>query len=228
MAEHGHSGRPGAPRTVDLHVREVAGRWFGFAQAGGALAATTVAETRTQALERLRRSLPSDVACRASDVDPSELVEKTIALLVELEAGREEHKEFSLAVELVGAPLAAILKVAAAIPLGYVTTYGQIADAADAEARDVGSAMARNPLYPIVPCHRVVGAGFALVGYGGSRGAAALRAKLGRLTKEVRGFTAERDVPVDGRPLRVYPVERAIAQAERHGVGEARQRSLFE
>ena len=34
-------------------------------------------------------------------------------------------------------------------------------------------------------------------------------------------------VLVDGRPLRVYPVEWAIANAEKHGVGEDRQRTLF-
>ena len=88
----------------------------------------------------------------------------------ELEAGREEHKSFSLAAEYVGEPLAGVLKVAAAIPLGYVTSYGNIAKASGAEARDVGKVMASNPLYPIVPCHRVVGADLSLVGYAGSKG----------------------------------------------------------
>jgi hypothetical protein len=87
--------------------------------------------------------------------------------------------------------------------------------------------MASNPLYPIVPCHRVVGADLALVGYAGSKAPAALRAKLDRLSKEARGFKAEQDVLVEGRPLRVYPVEWAIASAEKRGVGEDRQRKLF-
>jgi O-6-methylguanine DNA methyltransferase len=124
--------------------------------------------------------------------------------------------------------LAGVLKVAAAIPLGYVTSYGNIAKASNADARDVGQVMATNPLYPIVPCHRVVGADLSLVGYFGSKAPEALRAKLDRLSKEARGFKAEQDVLVEGRPLRVYPVEWAIDRAQKRGRADDRQRSLFE
>jgi O-6-methylguanine DNA methyltransferase len=155
-------------------------------------------------------------------------VERTLAMLVALEAGREDDKELALATDLVGEPFASILKVAAAIPRGFVTTYGDVAKATGAEAREVGTAMARNPVYPIVPCHRVVGAGFALVGYAGSRAPAALRAKLDRLAKEARGLREECDVPTALGPLHVYPVERALARAAKDEADAKRQRSLFE
>jgi O-6-methylguanine DNA methyltransferase len=213
---------------VVLHAREVAGRWYGVACAPEGLVATAASSTRARTLEHLRRSLPANVTHQVADEDRSELVEKTIPLLAELEAGHEEHKSFSLAADYVAEPLAGVLKVAAAIPLGYVTSYGNIAKAAHAEARDVGRIMASNPLYPIVPCHRVVGADLSLVGYAGSKGEAALRTKLARLSREARGFQAEQEVLVEGRSLRVYPVEWVIANARRHGVGEDRQRSLFE
>lgn len=213
---------------VVLHARELAGRWFGVACAGEGLVATAVSSTRARTLSHLRQAVPEGVAHRVADEDGSDFVRRTFALLVELEAGREEHKSFSLAAEYVGEPLAGVLKVAAAIPLGYVTSYGDIAKASNAEARDVGRVMASNPLYPIVPCHRVVGADLSLVGYAGSKGEAALRAKLARLSKEARGFAAERDVLVEGRPLRVYPVEWAIAHARKRGRVDDRQRSLFE
>jgi O-6-methylguanine DNA methyltransferase len=215
------------PRTVVVHTREVAGKWFGVAYVGQGLVATAVSPTRARTLGHLRRSLAAHVAHRVVPEDRSGFVERTIALLVELEAGHEEHKSFSLATEYVGEPLAAVLRAAAAIPLGYVTSYGDIAKAADAEARDVGRVMASNPLYPIVPCHRVVGADLSLVGYAGSKGPEALRAKLARLSKEARGFRAEQDVLVQGRPLRVYPVEWAIANAEKRGRVADRQRTLF-
>lgn len=79
-----------------------------------------------------------------------------------------------------------------------------------------------------MPCHRVVGADLSLVGYFGSKAPQALRAKLDRLSKEARGFKAEQDVEVEGRALRVYPVEWAIARAQGHGQADNRQRSLFE
>jgi len=213
---------------IFLHARDVGGRWYGVACADERLVATAVSSTRARTLGYLRRSLPAGVAHREAGEDRSEFVESTIALLVELEAGHEERKAFSLAIEYVGEALAGVLRFAAAIPLGYVTSYGHIAKAAHVEARDVGKIMASNPLYPIVPCHRVVGADLSLVGYSGSKAPAALRAKLARLSREARGFTAEQDVLVQGRPLRVYPVEWAIASAAKHAAPAGRQRTLFE
>ncbi|HUL79017.1 MAG TPA: MGMT family protein [Vicinamibacteria bacterium] len=103
-----------------------------------------------------------------------------------------------------------------------------IAKACGSEARDAGRVMASNPLYPIVPCHRVVGADLSLVGCAGSRGKAALATKLARLSRERRGFEAPEDLRVDSRPLRVYPVEWAIAIAEKRGPAGDRQLTLFD
>jgi methylated-DNA-[protein]-cysteine S-methyltransferase len=57
----------------------------------------------------------------------------------------------------------------AGIPYGEMVTYGDVARAVgDAgAARAVGVACNRNPLPVVVPCHRVVGAGRTLVGFGG-------------------------------------------------------------
>ena len=55
---------------------------------------------------------------------------------------------------------------------GETRTYGELAVLAGASqhaARAGGQAMRRNPLPVIVPCHRVVGSGGRLHGYGGSR-----------------------------------------------------------
>jgi methylated-DNA-[protein]-cysteine S-methyltransferase len=55
------------------------------------------------------------------------------------------------------------------IPYGETRSYGQIATAlGDAgKARAVGWANAANPIPVIIPCHRVIGAGGKLVGFGG-------------------------------------------------------------
>jgi len=59
------------------------------------------------------------------------------------------------------------------IPFGKTRTYGQVAkEAAKAlgrrtSARAVGSAVGRNPISIIIPCHRVLGASGALTGYAG-------------------------------------------------------------
>jgi methylated-DNA-[protein]-cysteine S-methyltransferase len=55
------------------------------------------------------------------------------------------------------------------IPLGETRSYGALAEQlGDKNAmRAVGLANNRNPIAVVVPCHRVIGADGALVGYGG-------------------------------------------------------------
>jgi O-6-methylguanine DNA methyltransferase len=198
--------------------------WFGVAHCGDELVATSVGATRDAVFADLERSIPASAHRRCLD-EPSEVAACTAMMLAELESGNEEHKRFSLSSTYVPEPLRGVLVAAASIPLGYVSSYGSIAAAAGTEARVVGGFMASNPLYPIVPCHRVVGSDFSLVGYGRRQDMGALCAKLGRLRREARGYAEE--VVVSGVGLRVYPVEWAIAKALRDGVDPARQLSLF-
>ena len=55
------------------------------------------------------------------------------------------------------------------IPYGETRTYGEIAAAIGnpRACRAVGMANNRNPISILIPCHRVIGSGGALVGYGG-------------------------------------------------------------
>lgn len=63
------------------------------------------------------------------------------------------------------------------IPYGEVITYGELAKKTAAmtgkekmAAQAVGGAVGHNPISIIIPCHRVVGAGGNLTGYGGGIG----------------------------------------------------------
>ena len=62
-----------------------------------------------------------------------------------------------------------LLLAARRIPYGEVRTYGWLAKQAGRPraARAAGQAMAANPLPLVIPCHRVIGAGGALTGFGG-------------------------------------------------------------
>ena len=55
------------------------------------------------------------------------------------------------------------------IPYGQTASYGAVAAAIGHpdSPRAVGAANGRNPIPIVVPCHRVIGAGGKLVGYGG-------------------------------------------------------------
>lgn len=63
-----------------------------------------------------------------------------------------------------------VLAASAEVDYGETTTYGALADRvgwSPGASRDVGGALARNPVLVIVPCHRVVGWNGGLVGYAG-------------------------------------------------------------
>jgi methylated-DNA-[protein]-cysteine S-methyltransferase len=79
--------------------------------------------------------------------------------------------EFTVPVRMVGGSDfdRAVWDEIAKIPYGEMNTYGAIATALGDPtlARAVGTACNRNPVPVIVPCHRVVGAGGKMVGFGG-------------------------------------------------------------
>ncbi len=54
------------------------------------------------------------------------------------------------------------------VPAGRTVTYGELARRAGfpGAARAVGGAMARNPIPIVIPCHRVVGQGGSITGFG--------------------------------------------------------------
>jgi len=212
---------------IQIHVKERDGVCFGLAHVKEKIVATTVGSDRERALKNLRRSLPPNMNDQIVEKE-SDFAEKTIAALEKAHRGEQEFKDFDLAAEYIHEPLHSVLKVAAAIPVGYVASYGSIAKAAGTEPRVVGQIMASNPLYPIVPCHRVVGADFSLVGYGGGKSPKALKAKLARLSSERRGFGSMKEISVNGTVFKVYPTERVIDKAGKQGFAlpERRQRTL--
>jgi methylated-DNA-[protein]-cysteine S-methyltransferase len=85
---------------------------------------------------------------------------------------------------------------------GHTTTYGQLTKelgAGPEAARDVGQAMARNPVPLIIPCHRVLAAGGKIGGFSAPGGSAA---KIRML--ELEGVHVEQPRPArqaDAAPL---------------------------
>ena len=53
------------------------------------------------------------------------------------------------------------------IPYGETRTYGGLAATLRSSPRAVGSAVGKNPISVIIPCHRVLGADGSLTGYAG-------------------------------------------------------------
>lgn len=54
-----------------------------------------------------------------------------------------------------------------AIPYGKTRTYGKLAAELGSSPRAIGTAVGKNPISVIIPCHRVLGADGSLTGYAG-------------------------------------------------------------
>ena len=88
-----------------------------------------------------------------------------------------------------------VWKILCDIPYGELITYGEIAKRIAARkgiekmaAQAVGGAVGHNPISIVIPCHRVVGAGGNLTGYGG--GIALKQALLAHEGVDLSGFFA--------------------------------------
>jgi methylated-DNA-[protein]-cysteine S-methyltransferase len=98
-----------------------------------------------RAVERVRRELDEYFAGRR----------RTFDVELDLRAAPEFHRR--------------VLAELRRVEYGQTTTYGTLAARVGSPraARAVGLVMNRNPVPIVLPCHRVVGAGGSLVGYGG-------------------------------------------------------------
>lgn len=86
-----------------------------------------------------------------------------------------------------------VWKILRGIPYGEMMTYGEIArriadnrGIAKMAAQAVGGAVGHNPISIVIPCHRVVGTGGNLTGYGG--GIALKQALLAHEGVDLSGF----------------------------------------
>jgi O-6-methylguanine DNA methyltransferase len=161
------------------------------------------------ALQGLLESIPFNVPFQHLE-KASIFAEHVLGLLRNIYDGKDVSHSFSLATEHLSDYARKVIEIVSLIPLGYVASYGSVARAAGGSPRAVGRVMALNPFAPIVPCHRVVSSDFTLGGYGGG-----LKVKLDFLKREKRGYTAKREIPVDGKKLQVFPTEFVLRKVEK-------------
>jgi methylated-DNA-[protein]-cysteine S-methyltransferase len=96
------------------------------------------------------------------------MIDRTQRQLDEYFAGRRQLFDLPLAPAGTAFQLM-VWNALAAIPFGSTWSYGQLAQRVGkpSASRAVGAANGRNPLPIVLPCHRVIGSGGALTGFGG-------------------------------------------------------------
>ena len=192
---------------INVYVEKIGEVWFGVAYKGGTICATNFGSDK----ENVLRGICASISRHAFTESPhkTEFVSQVIAALKVIYYGKEPSHSFALSSEQLPKYTWQILQTIRKVPAGYVTSYGEVAKAVGGGPRAVGQIMARNPFAPICPCHRVVRSDFTLGGYAGG-----LDVKLAFLKREKRGYSSEKEIPLNGRKLKVFPVEWAIRKAE--------------
>lgn len=194
---------------ISLYTKKISGVWFGVASDEEKLFATTFSFSKEIALRNLLSAIPYDVSFQQQE-KASQSTECVVVLLNDIYSGKDVSRSFPLATNQLSSYARKVIETVSMVPLGYVTSYGSVAEAAGGSPRAVGRVMALNPFPLIVPCHRVVRSDFKLGGYG-----LGLDVKLEILRRESRGYTSKREISVDSKKLSIFPVEFVLKRLEK-------------
>ncbi|MGC8998995.1 MAG: methylated-DNA--[protein]-cysteine S-methyltransferase [Candidatus Bathyarchaeia archaeon] len=197
---------------INLYAKSYEGMWFGVACNDKSVFATAFAPSQELVLRSLLKGIPFNVPFQYSK-EGGVLAEHVVATLRDIYQGKDVENKFPLSMESLSGYTQRVLKATAHILVGYVASYGAVARAVGGSPRAVGRIMASNPFPLIIPCHRVVASDFSLGGYGGG-----LRVKLEILSREKRGYSKEREIPVDGGKLKIFPVEYVLEKASKEAL----------
>lgn len=159
-------------------IFETAGGFCGIAWNDVGITRFQLPARTAEAVERLmRRRLPS-----AEPGEPTAMVAEAIAAIRRYFGGEEtDFSRFELDLGDQQPFFRQIYAAARRVGYGHTTTYGTLAKelgAGPEAARDVGQAMAQNPVALIIPCHRVLAAGGKVGGFSAPGGATAKRRML--------------------------------------------------
>ena len=153
-------------------IFETAGGFCGIAWSDAGITRFQLPTRSAEATERLlQRRTPG-----AEPGAPSPAVAEAIEAVKRYFAGEEiDFSGFTLDLGHQDAFFEQIYAAARQVAWGQTTTYGALAKqlgAGPEAARDVGQAMAKNPVALIIPCHRVLAAGGKLGGFSAPGGGA--------------------------------------------------------
>ncbi len=175
--------------------------WRGDLVTAVALPASTVEATERQ----VWRTAGPSVGRTPSDPPPAlrDVLDRVVRLL---DGEPEDLSDVEVVVDHASDFARRVHDVVRAIPPGQTLTYGQVAERAGEPggAQAVGRAMGANPVPIIVPCHRVVGAGGAPVGFS-APGGVATKQRILRIEGAAAGGPPTLFDPAPGEPTTDAP-----------------------
>ena len=170
----------------NYRVFETAGGFCGNAWNNVGITRFQLPAKSAEAAERLLlRRLPD----AKPDLPVTPVAEVVAAVQRYFEGERTDFSNVKLDLDVQDPFLKRIYEATRRLGWGHTTTYGGLAKELGGEpeaARDVGYAMARNPVPLIIPCHRVLAAGGKIGGFSAPGGSAAKARML-----ELEGVSAQ-------------------------------------
>lgn len=161
---------------------QTAHRYLIFETAGGfcGIAWNSVGITRFQLPARSAEATERNVRRRLPGAEPgaptSHVIDAVTAVKRYFEGEEMNFSDFRLDLEGQDEFFKQVYAAVRRVGWGQTTTYGALAKelgAGPQVARDVGQAMAKNPVPLIIPCHRVLAAGGKVGGFSAPGGSAA-------------------------------------------------------
>jgi methylated-DNA-[protein]-cysteine S-methyltransferase len=184
--------------------------WFAAAIKDETIVATTFTKSEQDALKQILEDLPYNVPFRVSEKQ-NPFSEQVLSVLKSIYDGKDVNPQFRLEMKHLSSYAQKVLRCVSQIPVGYVTTYGEIAKTMGGSPRAVGRVMATNPFPPLIPCHRVVRSDFTPGGFG-----LGTNLKWEILQRENRGYTREKKIKADGKTLFLFPVNFLRKRGKQH------------
>lgn len=116
----------------------------------------------------------------ADPVEGGELVDRAADQVLAYLAGELREFDLPLDWQLIGGFHREVLKEVFKIPYGETRSYAEVAESAGRPraARAAGTALARNPITLIIPCHRVIRSDGTTGCYGGGAAGTAMKQHL--------------------------------------------------
>ena len=173
-----HEGFVMARSIHQYHIFETAGGFCGIAWSSSGITRFQLPTKSAEATERLLQR-------RQPGIEPGiptpEVAEAIAAVKRYFDGEEIDFSGFAVDLGQQDAFFEQIYAAARRIGWGRTTTYGALAKelgAGPEAARDVGRAMAKNPVALIIPCHRVLAAGGKIGGFSAPGGSTAKQRML--------------------------------------------------
>jgi len=186
---------------INIYHLKIGDYWFAVALENDEVVATAFSTSRETVLKSILRSLPYNVPFKLEEKLNS-LSKKVLDALKNILDGKEVKESFKLATKYLSPYSEKVLKTLGMVPVGYVTTYGNLAKVCGGSPRAVGRVMASNPFVLLIPCHRVVCSDMSIGGFGGG-----VKVKWEILKRENKGCEEPSKLRASGKDLILYPVK---------------------